>query len=288
MQLNLDNEIDIKLLETFGEKTVNNIDTDKLGFILMNTSLEEDSEITFKIYYSHNYSKKLYEKNNHDFPIINFLKEHNLMSGFEISHDEYDKCKRFNVKLQNANNKNVLEMFDYLEKNTNFISKYKDEILNFSKIGRPTPSDWDYEPLFFIGFKNDKNNNIEQVKCYWINEVLDNDYYINFIKESGIEKLNNLLCEVQKIIPNTGRMFWGEGIDYSILGSSKHTLYFNYNEEIYNNIINKFTTDTNLTKNIKLITNWPENHPQFFCDGLAIRKNDNNNLTLNFYFRIRK
>ena len=249
---------------------------------------ENENDITFKIYYSHKYSKEIYDLNNHDLPIINFLNKKNMLSGFELSHDKYDKCARFNAKLQNANNKNILDLFDYLENKTTFIGKYKEEILKFSRIGHPIPSDWDYESLFFVGFANDQNQNIEQVKCYWINEILENEYYINFIKESKIKGLLELLPIVQKIIPEKGRYLWGEGIDYSDKGSSNHKIYISYKEETCKSIINTFANNSTIAHNIKLVTDWAKVHTEFLGDGFAIGKNSENNLVLNSYFRLKK
>jgi len=290
MILKQDNEIDKKLLDAFNEEIINNINKDTLGFILMTIPLEEEDkyDINFKIYYSHKYSKEIYDTYNHNFSVINFLNKKNMLDGFEISHDKYDKCARFNAKLRNANNKNILDLFNYLESKTNFITKYKEEILSFSRIGHPIPSDWDYESLFFVGFSNDENNNIEQVKCYWINEILENEYYINFIKESGIKGLQELLPLVQKIIPNKGKHLWGEGIDYSKLGSSNHKIYICYTEETCKNLVNTFSNNSIIVKNIKLITDWAKVHTEFLGDGFAIGKNSKNKLVLNSYFRLKK
>lgn len=288
MILNINNEIDKKISTYFSKETIDNIKPEIIGNFGMNLTFEPDTDISFKMYYEQNYSKELYKKYNENIPIIKFLSEKDMIDVFEIVHDKNNQdCKRFNVKLRSCSNSNIMDLFNWLEKNISFTNKYKDEILNFAKIGNTSDSEYNYASLFFIGFVRDIQNNIKSFKCYFLNEIENNEYYFNFIKNCEIKEFKELLPIVNKILPKNGKNLWMEGIDYNEKNSEKHKIYINYSPEIFDKMIEVIPSAKFIEDKLKLIKDWQNIHSEFFCDGFAIGKNSSNNLTLNIYFRFK-
>lgn len=292
MILNLDNEVDKKIFEFFPEDVIENINPEINDFLGMNITSDSETDIAFKIYYGNKYSKQVYEKLGDD-SLVNFLFEKDMISYLGIVHDKNNsKYTRFDIGLQCRNNSNMQDMFSRLEENVSFFGKYKDEILKLSKMKASMMDDYDYSSLFFLGFVKDKTG-IKTLKCHWLNknreghEIFNDDYFINFIQESGVVKLQELVPYAQSSILNCGRHMWMEGIDYNEKCSEKHKIYIDYPQNFFDGILKSIPENAEFESKINLIRGWHEIHPEFYIDGFAIGKNVKDNLTLNIYFKLK-
>ncbi len=292
MLLNMSNEIDKKLSAFFQKEVIENIKLGIIDYLGMNITSEEDSDILFKIYYDDKYSREQYAQYG-NIPLINFLYEKDMISFLTMVHDKgNNKCTRFDIGLQCRNNSNMSALFAWLDENVSFWGKYKEEILNMTKMKCSTLEDYDYASLFFLGFVNDKSV-IKTLKCHWLNKnrenhpIFNDDYYIKFINENGVSKLKELLPITCKALKNCGRHLWMEGIDYNKNSSEKHKIYIDYPQNLYDGLLKTFSGNKELENKIKLIREWHDIHPEFYCDGFAIGQNSQDNITLNIYFKLK-
>lgn len=293
MILNLENEIDKRLSSFFPEDVISNVKLGVIDYLGMNITLEPNDDIAFKIYYDDEYSREQYEKYGTD-PLINFLYEKDMINFLTMVHDKNNsECTRFDIGLCYRNNKNMNDLFMWLEENVSFFGKYKDEILKLSLMKNSNYENHDYASLFFLGFVKDELG-IKVLKCHWLNknreddEIFNDNYYIKFLNESGVTGLQELLPIAQKTLANCGRHLWMEGIDYNKDTSEKHKIYIDYPENLYDGLLQTFPDNLEFEKKINLIRDWNNIHEEFYCDGFALGKNLKENLTLNIYFRLKQ
>lgn len=296
MILNSGNEIDKKLSAVFQKEVIENLRPDNLDYLAMKIK-SESSDIGFKIYYSSKYSKQEYLKNKKD-PLINYLCDNKLAKYLNINLDEH-KIHNYEVKLYTHHNDRMIHFFEYLYKNISFLGKYKDEITKISDtINTVLYSNLhDYSPMYFFSFKRDAFG-IIQVNLYWFtkqpmstakDENIDTNYDFKFLEKLGISKLEELLPISKELIKNCHGKLLLIGINYTENYPEKHKIYVTVpkNISIYDGLIKTFSDDYNygLESQINLIRVWHEIHPEFYCDGFAIGKDNKDNFSLNIYFR---
>ncbi len=152
MFLNLDNEIDKKLSKLYSEEVINNMKNGIMEYLGVNISETPDEDIQLKIYYENNPSYKLYKESQSNDSLIEFLYEKNMISFLETVYDKNNsQFNRYNVKIKNRYKNNMLELFEFWEKNIKFYSQYKDEILKLSQIKYSENPDDEFASLFFFG-----------------------------------------------------------------------------------------------------------------------------------------
>lgn len=287
MLLNLDNEIDKKLSELYSEEVINNMKSGIMEYLGINIS-ENRKDIQLKIYYEYNPSYQLYKGSQSKDPLIELLCEKNMMRFLETVYDKNNtQFNRYNVKIKKRSKANMLELFGYWEKNIKFFSKYKDEILKLSQIKYSEDPDDKFASLFFFGVEKEESE-IKTLKLYWIRHPEFEKQYLESLKTSGIDKLEQLIPLINSAINNCGGSLFMTGIDYNEKSPQKHKLYLEYPTNIYDGLIITFSDNQDLIKKINLIKNWHEIHQEFYCDIIGIGKDAKNNITLNFYFMFKE
>lgn len=293
MELYLDNEIDKKLSNLYTKEVLENVKPGVIDYLGMNIFETVDSDVELKIYYDNSFSKEEYEQKYKD-PMIDFLYEKDMIRFLEIVYDkDNDECGRFNIGLQNLTNKNVLALFNWLEENVSFFSKYKDEIMKFSTLECSLNDDFKYASFYFIGVVKD-NKKIKSLKCYWFtrtresHKILNTENHLNFISKSGVKAFQRLIPLTKEAINNCGNRLLMAGIDYNEKSSEKYKLYIDDPTDIYNGLLKTFYDNEELKKKINLISEWHNIHQEFNAEGFAIGCDVNNNLILNFYFKFKE
>ena len=287
MLLNLDNEIDKKLSELYSEEVINNMKSGIMEYLGINIS-ENRKDIQLKIYYEYNPSYQLYKESQSKDPLIELLCEKNMMRFLETVYDKNNtQFNRYNVKIKKRSKANMLELFGYWEKNIKFFSKYKDEILKLSQIKYSEDPDDKFASLFFFGVEKEESE-IKALKLYWIRHPEFEKQYLESLKTSGIDKLEQLIPLINSAINNCGGSLFMTGIDYNEKSPQKHKLYLEYPTNIYDGLITTFSDNQDLIKKINLIKNWHEIHQEFYCDIIGLGKDAKNNITLNFYFMFKE
>lgn len=288
-----DNLIDKKLTRDFSSEVIESIEIGQLDYLGMNFSSKPESDVDFKIYYAEDYSWNIYEDYKDD-SFISFLAEREMIQFFSaVRYKGNEDRPRFDARIERSYNENMLALFSYLEENIEFFHKYKDEILKLSLMKNRDYEGYDYASLYFISMVKVENK-IDTLKCYWLNkmrenhEFFNNEYYLKFIEESGVTGLVDLLPVVKEALKNCGANLCIEGIDYTKDCAKKHKFYIRDGQDILGGLAKTFSEYQNLTDKIKIIQDWMDKHPEFFCDGAAIGKNTENDFVLNLYFKFKK
>lgn len=291
MILNYNNEIDKQLAEKFSEQTIQNIKFGTLGYLCVNITSAPDTNFDFKMYYDLDYSLEQYNKTKHSI-IVNDLLKKNLIKSIEIAHNENNKeCNRFNLKLNRSNNK-ITELFTYLSTKIPFWGKYSDEIQKLSQMKISEDENQSYAALMSLGFLQNKNV-ISILKCYWSckhrenSNIYDNHYYLKFLKENSYENISNIVKIAEELLTNCEAKLWMFGNDYKEECSLNAKIYIADAANLYSGLSKTFINNLQMTQKIQIIEDWNKVHPEFYCDGIAIGENSQNEITLNFYFKLK-
>ena len=295
MILNLNNEIDVQLSENFSKEEIDNVNIANLDYFGMDLLPTENSGIQYKFYYLSRFSDKQYEKQN-DVPFVNYVSGE--MKGYlSIVHDHLNKgCNRFDIRIhrKHRSDEEMLQLFSWLDSNVGFFKDYKEEIMRISTM-KTVVSQYKYASLFFVGGIVDELKNISLLKCHWANMIepkyekeFPREYYIDFLKNCNVKGFNDLLPITEKLFKVCGGKFCMEGIDYCAEGRFKHKIYFVDLKNLYEGLSEIFEFNPEITKKISMARDWHCCHPEFYCDGIAIGIDSEQNYTLNLYYTFRK
>lgn len=292
MILNFSNEIDKKISEKFSDQTIQNMKFGTLGYLGINITSASDNDFNFKLYYDLEHSLALYNKTKHS-SIVNDLFEKKLVNSIEIAHEENGKkCSRFNLKANCENNKDAIKLFSFLDTKIDFFKKYHNEIQKLSQMKVSDNENQNYASLISIGFAQE-NNTTQILKFYWScehrnkQENFDSSYYLSFLQENTHENLNDIIEISKKALINCEAKLWMIGNDYTKEGSLNAKIYIDNALNLYDGLSKTFTNYNKLIEKIKIIETWHKIHPEFYCEGFAIGKNSKNEITLNFYFKLK-
>ena len=292
MILNFNNEIDKKLSEKFSEQTIQNIKFGTLEYLGINITSASENDFNFKLYYDIEYSLSLYNKTKH-LSIVNDLFKKKLVNSIEIVHDEKNqKFSRFNLNLNCENTNDIKNLFKYLKSQISFFKKYQEEIQKLSQSEISNNENKKYFLLFTLGFLQNENTT-QILKCYWYcynrqkRESYDDNYHLNFLQENSHENLNDIIEISKKTLINCEAKLWVIGNDYTKEGSLNAKIYMDDALNLYGGLAKTFKNYDKLIEKIKIIETWHKIHPEFYCDGFAIGINSKNEITLNFYFKLK-
>lgn len=286
MFLNFNNELDKRISSLFSQEVIESITPENLDFLGMNLSFYDD-DISFKTYYLHEYSLACYNNQEDNEPLIKFLKSKDMLNFFSVLKDSaYKDTEIYEVKISARNNRNMLELFSFLEQLISYFPKYKDEIIKLSTIKNRAYEGYDYAALYFFSVVK-KGADIKSFKCYWDNnyKILDDDYFFNFLENSGVTGLQELIPIAKSIVQNCGGHLCFEGINYNEKCSEKHKIYMTDQNNLIEGLIKTFPDMEFLHKKLRFIEEWQKVHPEFYCDIFAIGKDSKGRLILNLYFR---
>lgn len=291
MNINPNNEIDKKLLQSYPEKILKGLEFGKIGYLGMNITTSKDSNIDFKIYLDNELCTKQYQKLRNS-QILNELFDRKLIKHVEFALDkEKTNYSRYYVKIRSRNRIAMNSIYEFIEQKTNFFNKYKSEIITLS--GMESGKENTDSTLFILGFFEDNFNNIKKLKCYWLTKHYDLEkeyskkYYLDFLKKSSNKEILNLLPVTEDLLVNCKADLWMVGIDYTKEKAEKHKIYLDTPENLYEGLLETFKDKKELINKIQLIQKWNQEHIEFYCDGFAISQNNKNEIAINFYFKLK-
>ncbi len=268
-----------------------NITPENLDCFGVNISSDPNKDFAFKIYYDHKYSLELYSKVEKN-PLLEFLLENKIIKFLTLVVDgKHLDFSRYDAGLLIQPNEKMELVFSYLKDNCSFYSKYEKEILKLSEMKVTNDENMDYASLYFVALLDGGKT----LKCHWYNRAclrdiksFDNEYYFNFIENSGVEGLNKILPTAKKVIQIGSGYIWMEGIDYNEFGSQKHKIYIYGTKKPYETLIETYSGNKALEEKIEIIKEWNELHQELKCVGFALGEDSANNSTINFYYRMPK
>lgn len=297
MDFKTDNEIDIQIINTFSQEIVNSLTPENLEYFGINISSDPETDFVYKIYYEAAPSVKIYSKENKN-SIVEYLYNLNTVKYLQVVYDNFHcDFSKFDIGLKNRTNENMHNMFLFFEQNIPLFKKYKNEIINLSKMKLFDDDNLTFSSLHFIGFVYENNENT-LFKAYWSNyisaneELYNKDYYIKYLREiSNIPQFVKLSGIADNMLEYCGGRLYMEGIDYTQEGSVSHKIYIkdpDLKNDVYAGLITSIPDgNTILKERIKRISIWNKLHPEIKCAGFAVGTDNFDNLNLKLYYSIK-
>ena len=296
MKFNSEHPIDEKIRAVFSEEILESVNPEDIEYFGINLSSDADSDFVFKIYYENRPSQDIYAKNNRN-PILEHLLKLNMVRNLQVVNDNvHFNFSKFDIGLKNRTNENMLNVFSFFEQNIPLFKKYKDEIINLSKMKVFKEDDYEYASFHFIGFVYENTAEPVLFKSYWSNftsfdeEIFSKDYYINYLKNTGIPQFIILSEIADNILNICGGRLYMEGTDYTNDGPVSHKIYIrtaSLDDNIYDGLVQVLPADVGVLKErIEIIKNWNTLHSELKCDGFAIGLDNHNNLNLKLYYKV--
>ena len=287
----------LKLEDRFNEFVFQNqrvLEHNYVDYLGINISASCGNELVFKIYYNDKASRF----KSH--PLIDFLESKGMIRYLTMVQDKKGDSKlRFDAGIKHRTNHNMMEVFEWLCNNTQIFAKNITEIKKLSTMKVTNLENYDYAGLYFLGFIS-VDDKISVLKCHYFNRVCENpdvlhkkisfadDYYLEFLSKSGIREFEELTTLVKKTLKLCGGHLWMSGSDYSLTTFSKYKIYIKNPINIYEGLLDSFSEEKyeHLQKQICAVRNWNEQHMEFFCEGFAVCIDEQEIMSINFYFKM--
>lgn len=291
MNIDLNNETDKQILETFSQETINSITKENVDYFGINLSSDLNTDIAYKIYWLNKPSELIYSQHEKN-PIVEYLYKKNMVANLFVIHDKnYNGFSKYDIALKNRFNNNMLEMFSFFEDNLPIFKQNKDQIINLAKMKLKPDEDRSYSAFHFMGlaYENEENSIF---KAYWANIIntkkiyYDNDYYFDYLSQnSGVPQFKDLIPMIKEILSYCGGYLLLEGIDYNLSGSNSYKIYVALAKNLYSGLVKTLPQSyETLKKQILKIQNWHEFHPELNCAGFALGTDNQNNLNIKLYY----
>lgn len=284
-----------KLFEKFKTRVGEDIIDEKVDYLGINILDDRVHGAEFKLYYTDAFSRK------QTHPLVEFLSNESMVRYLTMVNDKDNYMRlRFDIGIKNRTNINIEKMFEWLDKNVELFQKNKIEIKRLSSMKMTNREGFDFASLYFIGFIS-TDNKINVLKFHFYNRIcddpdnlydnykFDDDYYLDYLKSSGIRGFSSLVDIIILILQHCGGHLWMTGIDYKIDGTQKYKIYIKHPQKLYDGLLSVFSDNKNkiLRKKIEDVRVWNDNHSSFKCEGFAICLNNKNEISINFYYIIK-
>lgn len=285
----------IKLLDDFIKLHNQDFELRCVDYLGINISSVLNGEMTFKIYYSNKASRQ----GTH--PLIKFLEKNGMIRYVTMVHDRKNQSRaRYDVGLRNRSDKNMQAVFEWLSKNTKMFEQYSSEILKLSQMKITGKEGYNSAGLYFLGFISE-NDEIKTLKCHYFNRMCENpdilhknikyadEYYLSFLGKSEVGYFDYLSALAGEILKHCGGHLWMTGADYESNDQVKYKIYIKNPKVLYEGLLETFSNPqfVTLVENIISVKQWDDEHQEFICEGFAVCKNSEDDISINFYFKQR-
>ena len=230
------------------------IEYDLKNVDFLGLSINACGNIRFKVYFtqdkSHIQDNQLYQ----------FLKSKNMIRYYESVTDS-TKPEEFrnDFGLQNRTNENIHDLFKYLETNAQISPSQIDTIITKSKFHYYTRFCREPDVLSYNSFYRD-------------------DEYLRFIKDLKIGSFTEIAEAVEQLLEIPETHLWMVGYDAGF-NSNKYKIYIRLSEKFDLKTISSF-----ISNNLKEVSQWTQNHAEYWMHGLALCTDDGGNRSVNCYF----
>ncbi len=283
-----------KEYENFHNQVLCKYQKEMVDFFGVNISEAKENNI-FKLYLKGIFSESI------DYPFIDFLKEKDMVRYVtEVRDNQINEIARIDIGIKNRTDKNMEDLFEWLRWNYLAFKRNENEIVNFSKMKITPLKNYKYASMYFIGATSFQNED-EILKFHYYTGYISNPdnllsdlqfkdkYYLDYIKQIGIDELNRLIDMVAILLSKGCGNLWVIGTDYTIEGAKKYKIYLrNINESVYgylNSVLTQYTF-SKLTEKVTEIMVWNKKHVEYIIKGIAICMDINQTLSVNFYYQL--
>lgn len=291
-----------ELLEQKYVAILGRMDTDRLkdavDYVGVNLSQSASGvQVDFKLYYN----TKASLKTGH--PIIAALDEYHMLRAVTRIQDA-DRAgrERFDIGLGNRTVENMKRLYSVMCSASEILRDNLPEIRRLNQMRISDRDEYRAAALYFLGFI-EQDGHIEAIKTHYLTRLcedtdkirltdrFDDDYYLQFIRDSGIEPFLPLLPPVQRTLAHCGGHLWMIGADYFAHGA-KYKIYIKKRGwALYSGLrygLEPGQTDHayDLIDALEELERWNERQPRLECDGAAISRDNTGRWTLNFYYLV--
>ena len=284
-----------KLYDRFKQRVGEDLNDGKVDYLGINISQDQMRDTEFKMYYTDAFSR------TETHPLVDFLTSENMVRYLTMVNDKNDNRRlRFDIGIKNRTNENMERMFDWLDKNVEMFRSSKNEIKKLSSMRMTDQEGFKYASLYFIGFIA-VDSRIDVLKFHFYNRICDDSdnlydnykfddtYYLEYLRASGIKVFSDLVNIMNLTLRHCGGHLWMTGVDYKKEGSRKYKIYIKHPQKLYDGLLAVFADDKYrvLKDRIEGVKEWNEKHPCFKYEGFAICLDNENKLSINFYYVMR-
>lgn len=238
----------------------------------------------FKVYFtqdkSHIQDNQLYQ----------FLKSKNMIRYYESVTDS-TKPEEFrnDFGLQNRTNENIHDLFKYLETNAQISPSQIQLAKSIAKIKTTDKKGFIYSSLYFVSVEM-SDTIITKSKFHYYtrfcrepdvlsyNSFYRDDEYLRFIKDLKIGSFTEIAEAVEQLLEIPETHLWMVGYDAGF-NSNKYKIYIRLSEKFDLKTISSF-----ISNNLKEVSQWTQNHAEYWMHGLALCTDDGGNRSVNCYF----
>lgn len=283
--------------ESFYKNSNLDFNSDTIDYFGVNISEVSNEICDFKIYYKDRHSRDV------SHPLIEYLLDKDMIRYITMVQDiDVPMRKRFDIGLKKRTRANMNELFDYLYNNSVIFKEFENEIKTTSLMKINDFEEYDFASLYFLGFIS-YGEDIEVLKCHYFNRFCDNpdilhknyrfddEYYLDFLSKTEISQYVQLSVIVRRLLEICGGHLWMTGSDYSS-DKLKYKIYIKNPDNVYDGLAVYFgdllKRENRLVEKIRTIKKWNSKNPVFWCEGFAVCLSDDNELSINFYYKLKK
>ncbi len=243
----------------------------------------------FKIYYA----DKAGGGRTH--PMIEFLRQKDMVRSVSMVEDKDDPERlRYDVRLAHETRENMEDVFRWLQENTGIFPLCGDEIRNLAAMKVTDGQTEDLSALNFLGCMS-VGDTVTVLKCHYSTGIgsckyhITDEYYLDYLRDCGIPAFARLSQMTRAALGHCGGYLWGAGADYWLTGEKKYKIYVQLSFFLYQGLIEMFEKEAPLmAEQIGRLMLWSVGHPEFMCMGFGLALDEQNRLSLNFYYHYKR
>lgn len=257
-------------------------DLNDIDFFGMN--IDSHGNIRFKVYVT---QEKSHIQDN---LFYQFLKSKNMIRYYESVADS-TKPEEFrnDFGLQNRTDDNIHDLFKYIQTNAQISPSQVQLAKSIAKIKTTDKKGFNYSSLYFVSVEM-SDTIITKSKFHYYtrfcrepdvlsyNSFYRDDEYLRFIKELKIDSFTEIAALAEQIIEIPETHLWMLGYDAGF-NSNKYKIYIRLSEKFDLKYISSF-----ISNNFEEVSQWTQNHAEYWMHGLALCTDDGGNRSVNLYF----
>ena len=251
-------------------------DLKDIDFFGINIDLH--GNIRFKVYYTQ--EKSHIQDNN----FYEFLKSRNLIRYFEsVTDSKNPKKYRNDFGLQNRTDKNILDLFNFIESNAQVSHSQIELAKKIAKLKTTDKKGFNYSSLYFVSAEM-SNALITKSKFYYYtrfckepdvlshNSFYKDNEYLQFIQNLKVDKFAKIAEYAKQMLEIPETHLWLIGYDAGT-NENKYKIYINTYEEF--DIYKLLYLDSFIPGHLKQVGQWIQEHDEYWMYGFALCIDDN-------------
>lgn len=267
---------------------IQNTEKENIDFFGINMVDAEENDFIYKIYQAQKTSK------NRNHPLVDFVFQKGMLRYFaDVQDSENPERTRIDISLYQRTDKNVQELFHYLQEIVPFFEKNKKQVELVSKMKITDVPDYQFASLYHVGLIEDKKIP-EILKFHFFTRWCENpnhhtkegyrdEVYLDYFRSIGIEVYEELAQKANYLLQKCGGHLWMAGMDLSS-DKIKYKIYLKNVKDAYQYLTGILGESGK--KRLMEINQWNEKHKECRLAGVAVAKDSDKVSSLNLYYHV--